>query len=152
MTYAKVLIASLITLTLSGCASAAFNVSVTQDASADTPLVANDETGVTDAGADGTDSEPLVCEPYSCKPECGECSNGLKCGNGGSATCGSSNCASFVLDIFTDAATYNCPSDMSLIYKCAHYYGQNTKDVMPRCLSRGGSTADGEYTYWCCPQ
>lgn len=134
--------------TLSACSSANFAV-----------------TGVEppeDAGTDGeevklaqkkdsgdADATPLVCEPYSCKPGCGECDSGTRCGSGGVYTCGSMNCS---WAYQTDAAAFNCPSGMNKIYECLHYAGKNTQDFMPRCVFQGGTTADGDYTQWCCPQ
>ena len=134
---------------LVGCSSTTFTTAETSDAGKDQ---INESTTSNDGGIDSPNDTPVTCEPYSCRSGCGECDAGMQCGNGGAFTCGSRNCAAFSLDVFTDAATYNCPSEMTLIYRCAHYSGQNNKDIMPRCLSRGGSTADGEYTYWCCPQ
>ena len=155
MTYAKVpafrgtsLLAALFVLAVSGCASASFNVS-SQDASADTPSVTNSETGVTDGGVDSSDSEPQVCEPYSCKPGCDVCDAGTQCGNGGVAVCGSTNC-SWAYQV--DAEAFDCPSGMNMIYQCLHYAGKNTQDFLPRCLFRKGTTADGDTTQWCCPQ
>lgn len=154
MTYAKAIVFFLM---LSGCSSVTFTVADTlsdksetdsSDAGPDTllgkPQVKND--GASDGGLDAS---PIVCEPYSCKPGCGPCTDGLQCGSGGASTCGSSNCG---LDIRVDAATFSCPSDMNMVFKCAHYYGQNTKDVLPRCLFIEGTTADGDFTRWCCPQ
>ena len=135
---------------LTGCSSTTFTTAEeTSDAAKDQ---INESAISNDGGIDSQDDVSTVCEPYSCRSGCGECDAGMQCGNGGASTCGSRNCAAFSLDVFTDASTYNCPSEMTLIYRCAHYPGQNNKDIMPRCLSRGGSTADGEYTYWCCPQ
>ena len=106
-----------------------------------------------DAGLDAQDGQqsdggPLVCEPYSCKAGCGGCDAGY-CGSGGVSSCGSRNCS---FDYASDASAFNCPANRMMIYKCYHYPGQNTQDYMPRCVFHSGSTADGAYTQWCCPQ
>lgn len=134
---------------VTGCGSATFSVA-TVDASTETDVT--DDSAVMaskDAGTDAQDATPLVCEPYSCKPGCGDCDSGTQCGNGGTYTCGSTNCS---YDYQADAAGFSCPSGMTQIYTCAHYYGKNTQDFLPRCLFRKGTTADGDYTQWCCPQ
>ena len=167
VTYTKVLLGIGFFLVLSGCAGASFTVgpvdldaskeasdSSTEDAS-DVELsdsTSDVDGNVSDSGTRDNDGgafedSPSICEPYSCKPGCAACEAGTSCGHGGSFMCGSPNCA-FTGNL--DSGGYNCPSDF-LVFKCAHYPAANTKDIMPRCLNRGGSTADDEFRYWCCP-
>ena len=139
---------------LAGCGSATFSVASddSPDASEDQAIAVKKDSSApepTDGGLDGFPDALHICDPFSCGPECGGCDSGLKCGNGGVSTCGSTNCS---FDYASDAASFSCPSGLAMIYKCYHYPGQNTQDIMPRCLARGGSTADGDYTRWCCPQ
>ena len=142
---------------LVGCSSTTFDVAKdplppemgdggTEEEDSGTTTVKNLDAGL-DAQDGQQDGGPLVCEPYSCKAGCGTCDAG-GCGSGGMSSCGSTNCS---YDYASDASTFNCPSSKLLVFKCYHYIGQNTQDFMPRCEFRGGSTADGEYTRWCCP-
>ena len=141
---------------MTGCSSTTFDVAREPSNLTDGGTEEDSETTVRnlDAGLDVQDGQvsdadgSLICEPYSCKPGCGGCDAG-NCGNGGVSSCGSINCS---FDYASDASTFNCPANKMLVYKCFHYFGQNTQDFMPRCVFRGGSTADGEYTQWCCPQ
>ena len=143
---------------LAGCSSATFSVvSNSADASLNDDVRAQDSDAEgLDGGIDGRDADvqkvpdaPLVCEPFSCRSGCNECDAGLGCGNGGASTCGSKNCT---FDLSADASSFNCPSGMAMIFKCNHYTGQNSQDIMPRCLFRSGTTADNDVTRWCCPQ
>ena len=140
---------------ITGCSSTMFDVAREPSNLTDSGTEEDSETTVRnlDAGLDVQDGQvsdadgSVICEPYSCKADCGGCDAG-SCGSGGMSSCGSTNCS---YDYASDASTFNCPNDRLLVFKCYHYIGQNTQDFMPRCVFRGGSTADGEYTRWCCP-
>lgn len=131
---------------LTGCSSASFTV--VNDAAPDREI--ESLTQSLDAGdsASTVDATSPICDLYSCKPGC-SCEEGTKCGIGGSLSCGSMNCNFYGVD----AESYNCPSELTAIYKCTHYYADaNTPDRLPRCQFRSGSTAEGDFTYWCCPK
>ena len=139
-------IVSALSMFLVGCSAATFSVAVST--SSDASDVEKISEPLTDGGIDTGDSTNF-CETFSCKSGCPECGTGLGCGNGGAFICGSTNCT---FDLKADASAFNCPTGMGLIFKCNHYEGQNSQDIVPRCLFREGTTADNDITYWCCPQ
>lgn len=134
MAYAKVLVFSVVLL--GGCSSESFHLA-TVDANVDAPKDVNQDGGL----------EVSNCPSNSCKSGCGTCEAEMRC-NAGSFLCGSKNCSSTGRTI-VDAASFDCPLDMALTFECFHTV-TDTKDFMPSCLFRGGSTANGYSTYWCC--
>jgi hypothetical protein len=134
-------------LAQAGCGDASFSVSVGIRDAGDGGDPGNEDAGtvgvVLDAGAsDAADSAPPVCEPYSCKPGCGDCNKdaGLSCGNGGIFTCGSTDCT--VWSTGTDAGFTCANPAISVLYGCVG----TVTDIMPRCIYMGSSNR----RWYCC--
>ena len=130
---------------LAACSSSTFSVATNLSPDSES----ESSVSSTDAGDASTliDAISSVCDIYSCKMGC-SCEEGTKCGVGGALTCGSPNCTFFGID----AQSYNCPTEQQAVYKCTHYFADaNIPDRLPRCQFRSGSTAEGDFTYWCCP-
>jgi len=134
---------------LAGCGDATFSVKIgNEDAGEDGESEDAGTIGlVRDAGpsTDAADAAPFVCEPYSCKPGCGDCDKdaGLTCGTAGPFLCGSKQCSR---DFSAFDGGFNCESNPSFPnrYECV---GATTNDVMPDCAYQGTSF---NTRWYCC--
>ena len=134
---------------MAGCGSATFLVATdnSPDASNDSDSEikyldgSTNVDGGTDANADTQEipDAPVVCDPFSCAPECGTCEAGTMCGTAGQNVCGGNNCGSWIQE-----AGVSCTGSLSHLFQCIP---RADPDVMPGCTFKG--TASGQNWYCC---